>query len=466
MISSPGQSGFESEIVTMGRIKVLFWASLAVVALLWLIADPLVLQQTGFFPFRGSMVQLSGLLAMTCMSLAMILALRPQWPERWIGGLDKMYRLHKWLGIGGLVLAIVHWLWAQGPKWVAGFGWFQRPQRGPASDTSGIEQALRSWRGTAESVGEWAFYAAVILIAVALIKRIPYRLFYRTHSLLALAFLVLVFHSIILLKFAYWTSPLGVLMAALFAYGTWAAVIVLFRRIGADRKVAGTITSLNYQPELHSLEGEIGSLHGWPGHQPGQFAFVSAHDGEHAHPFTIASTWNPAEPRLTFIVKELGDYTRHLPEKLRIGQPVEVEGPYGCFTFDDDRSRQIWIGGGIGITPFIARMKQLAMDRKAYTNRPNSLAIDLFHSTADYSEAIMAKLRADAEAAGVHLHLFLDARDGLLTGERIRADVPDWKAASIWFCGPPGFGNALRADFARQGMPVEERFHQELFAMR
>ncbi len=106
------------------------------------------------------------------------------------------------------------------------------------------------------------------------------------------------------------------------------------------------------------------------------------------------------------------------------------------------------------------------MDRQAYAGRPNSQVIDLFHTTADYSEEAMAKLRADAEAAGVQLHVFHDARDGLLTGERIRAAVPDWKAASLWFCGPPGFGGALRTDFANQGLPVNERFHQELFAMR
>jgi predicted ferric reductase len=59
---------------------------------------------------------------MICMSIAMILALRPRWPEPSIGGLDKMYRLHKWLGIGGLVFAILHWLWSQGPKWAVGLG--------------------------------------------------------------------------------------------------------------------------------------------------------------------------------------------------------------------------------------------------------------------------------------------------------------------------------------------------------
>ena len=44
--------------------------------------------------------------------------------------------------------------------------------------------------------------------------------------------------------------------------------------------------------------------------------------------------------------------------------------------------------------------------------------------------------------------------------------VPDWREASIWFCGPAGFGKALQKDFAAQGLPVMERFHQELFALR
>jgi predicted ferric reductase len=451
----------------VGTIKIAFWGGFALLAGLWLIADPLALRPAGFFPLRGSMVQLSGVLAMGCMSLAMILALRPHWPERWLGGLDKMYRLHKWLGIGGLVLGIVHWLWAQAPKWAVGFGWLERPSRGPRPPIdNALQQVLSTQRGIAESIGEWAFYAVVLLIALALIQRVPYRFFYKTHRLLAVVYLVLVFHTVVLLQFSSWTTPLGLLMAAMLAGGTVAAIIVLLRRVGAGRKVDGTITRLHYFPELRVLEGEIDLPKGWPGHEAGQFAFLTTRETEGAHPFTIASAWNSIEHRLTFVTKELGDYTRRLPEMLHIGRPVKVEGPYGCFTFDDDRPRQVWIGAGIGITPFIARMKELAMRRQAVPTKARSQAIDLFHTTADYSEEAIAKLRADAEAANVNLHVLYDARDGLLTGGRIRAAVPDWQEASIWFCGPSGFGSAIRQDFAGQGMNVAKRFHQELFAMR
>src|SRR5690554_6795866 len=155
------------------------------------------------------------------MSLAMLLALRQRWLEVWLDGLDKMYRLHKWLGIGALLLSALHWLVIKGPKWAVGWGWITRPAKGGGANLSTLEAFLRSQRGLAESIGEWAFYAAVLLIALALIKRFPYRLFYQSHRLLALVYLALVAHSLVLLKFSYWTTPVGWVTAALLAVGSW-----------------------------------------------------------------------------------------------------------------------------------------------------------------------------------------------------------------------------------------------------
>lgn len=162
--------------------------------------------------------------------------------------------------------------------------------------------------------------------------------------------------------------------------------------------------------------------------------------------------------RLVFITKALGDHTGRLRERLKIGMPVTVEGPYGCFDFDDAQPRQIWIGAGIGITPFVARLKHRAAS-------PDAKTIDLFHPTADFDQNAIDRLTEDAAAAGVCLHLLVGDKDGRVNGERIRAAVPEWQSASIWFCGPPGFGLSLREDFLAHGLPFE-RFHQELFQMR
>ena len=447
----------------MNRIRRVFTVILVVLTVLWLGADTLLPEPLTYFAFRNVFVQYTGVLALGVMSLAMVLAVRPRWPEHYLDGLDKMYRLHKWLGVSGLVLAVIHWWFAQGTKWMVGWGWLTRPARGPAAERSPgvIEGWFNSQRGFAEDMGEWAFYAAAVLMVLALVKRFPYHLFVKTHKWLALAYLVLVYHSMVLTRFAYWQQPVGWVLALLMLAGTVAALFVLLGRTGAGRKVAGTIDALKYYPELRVLETTLKLAPGWAGHEAGQFAFVTSDRGEGAHPYTIASAWNAADPKLVFITKALGDHTGRLHERLKPGMPVVIEGPYGCFDFVDRgvrKSRQIWIGAGIGITPFIARMKQLA-------GYGDGRAVDLFHTTAEFSPAAIDKLTADAAAAGVSLHVLVDARDGRLNGGKIRQAVPDWASASLWFCGPPGFGEALRADFVAQGLQPED-FHQELFQMR
>lgn len=432
---------------------------------LFLLAEPGALATTAFFPLRNAMSQLTGVLAIGLMSAAMILALRPRWLEPWLGGLDKMYRLHKWLGIAALVLSITHWLWAQGPKWAGALGLLTRPARGARPVlTNPVEIALAGWRGFAEGIGQWAFYAAVLLIVVALVKRIPYRFFQKTHVLLAGAYLVLVFHAVVLFKFAYWATPLGIVTGALMAYGAYAAIVLLTRQAGRGRKVEGRVEATHYFSPLRVLETWITLPASWPGHKAGQFAFVRAGVDDGPHPYTMASVWDAGATRVRFITKELGDHTGTLRERLTPGASVTVEGPYGCFTFDDDRPRQIWIGGGIGITPFVARLTHLAAERAA--GRGSNQVVDLYHTTADVDPEALARLRRDAEAAGVRLHILVDAQDGFLTGDRIRAEVPDWREASLWFCGPPRFGQALRTDFRAHGFPVGRHFHQELFEMR
>jgi len=449
----------------MRNLKRAFWGALALLVLPWLVVEPTMFRPGSFFGLRDVMVQLTGFVAIGCMSLALVLALRPRWPEQWLGGLDKMYRMHKWLGIAALVVAVIHWLWAQAPKWAVGWGWLERPARGMRSrPDSPVASLLSSQRGAAESVGEWVFYAVVVLIVLALIRRFPYHWFYKTHRLLAVGWLALVFHAVVLLKFGYWATPVGWLTAVLLACGSWAAIVVLLRRVGTRSQVEGRITSLHHFDGVDALEIET-EVQGWPGHKPGQFAFVTADPADGAHPYTIASGWRKEAPRITFVVKDLGDDTHRLHEGLRVEQAVRVEGPYGCFTFDDGRPRQIWVGGGIGITPFIGRMKHMAW-QKEDRDWPAGQKIDLFHSTADVDEEALDRLAGDARSANVRLHVLIDARDGYLTGERIRAAVPEWREASIWFCGPTGFGEVLKRDLAGQGFPVERHFHQEFFAMR
>ncbi|SON53858.1 bifunctional nitric oxide dioxygenase/dihydropteridine reductase 2 [Hartmannibacter diazotrophicus] len=448
--------------MTRGNIR-LFWGFWIVLGLLWLALNTAIFSAENFFALRQFVMQFSGVLAISAMSVAMVLSLRPRWPEARLGGLDKMYKLHKWLGIGALCVAIFHWLWSEAPKWAVGFGLLAPPVRGPRPEiTDPLRRLLGSFRGTAEEIGQWAFYAAVVLLLIALIKLIPYHWFRYSHRFVPAAYLALVFHAIILLDYGMWLTPLGLVVAVLLLAGSYAAAVSILGRIGAGRRVTGEIAELRHYPGVRSLETVIKLGSGWPGHEAGQFAFATSNALEGAHPYTIASAWNPANPTITFISKELGDHTTGLVDRLKIGQTITVEGPYGRFTFDDGRQRQIWIGAGIGITPFVARLKELAT-LEPHEARPE---IDLFHTTREVDEAALERLARDAHAAKVRLHTLIDSRHGRLSGERIREMVPGWQDASIWFCGPIKFGAVLKADFATTGMPIDEQFHQELFELR
>ncbi len=241
------------------------------------------------------------------------------------------------------------------------------------------------------------------------------------------------------------------------AVGAVAAVIVLFRKVGEHRTVAGAVEQLERYDDLGVLSVGVRLDGRWPGHHAGQFAFVTFDPREGAHPFTITSAWHD-DGRITFLIKALGDYTERLPRDLVVGNTVRIEGPYGQFTFQGHKRRQIWVGAGIGITPFVARMKTLA-------SAPDGKQIDLFHTTAVLDPRAMAKMEADAAAAGVRLHVLHDPRDGRLDAQRLCAMAPEWREADVWFCGPPAFGHALKAALLAQGLPAAD-FHQELFEMR
>ena len=226
----------------MHKISFAFWSFLLALSVCWLLADTLLPQPLSYFSFRAAFVQYTGVIGMGLMSLAMFLCVRPKWLERSLAGPAGLYRLHRWLGIGGLVFALLHWWWAQGTKWMVGWGWLSRPAKGPPSGETLplFEEWLRGQRGLAESVGEWAFYAAVLLTVLALIRSVPARWFRKTHHWLAVAYLVLVYHTLVLVKPGYWSQPVGWVLAALLVAGTASAVLLAGRAGRARALPAGS----------------------------------------------------------------------------------------------------------------------------------------------------------------------------------------------------------------------------------
>lgn len=441
----------------MTRIRIIFVALCLGLTVLWLEADRVWTDAT-FNQLRASLLDYTGIIAMGVMAVSLLLALRSTSMEPYVGGLDKNYRLHKWLGVAGLVMAIAHWVWVEAPSWLVAAGVMAAPARGGAERRPPTGPALlRALQGPARGIGQWCFWLTVILIVLALVKWFPYRQFLRTHRLLAVVYLGLVFHSLVLLKTSYWTYVIGWLIAALMAAGAVAAVYILFQRVGRTRQAVGTVEAVTQHQDGRIVSVRICLKDRWPGHEAGQFAFVRFAGREAPHPFTISSSWHD-DGLLTFVIKGLGDYTSALPATLTPGTLATVEGPYGHFTFSGPEKRQIWISAGIGITPFISRMQELAA-------HPTGKVVDLFHVTSAPDVRMNEALWRLAAESHVRLHVWLTEESGRLTAAHIMRAVPEWKSASIWFCGPAEFGKQLQSDFRAAGMAPGE-FHQELFHFR
>lgn len=416
--------------------------------------DLLAAEQSDLWFWRRNLILLSGIVALWWMSAGMLLATRAPWLEARFGGLDKLYRLHKNIGIGAGILVLLHWQLEWLPKKLVKAGLIAASNR-----PRGPKQA-DFWIDLAKDVGEWAGYILMALVVVALIRRIPYRAFRLVHKSFGLLFLGGAFHGLLLMPKDFWQTPLAWATLAVGALGVIPALLSLAGRIGRKRQYPARIES------IRQAAGQVCEIvcrteqPAWPGHRAGQFLFVDfGIRGEGSHPFTIASAWNPADGRLTLAIKALGDFTAKLPERIATGQAVRLEGPYGHFDFAASEGQadapQIWIAGGIGITPFLARLQELA-------ERGERADVDLYYSSTG-SGNFPETLDSLCARTGVRLHRRLSDRDGPFSAEEIAGS----KAAgsSVWFCGPKAWGEALARVFRKHGLGAGD-FHQEAFEFR
>lgn len=401
---------------------------------------------------RRQAILFSGVAAFALMSLIMLLAVRPGWLERPLGGLDKMYRVHKWAGILAIALSLAHYLLKlSGPLLAELFG---KPLKGPR-----VATFLDAFRGSAKELGEWSVWLLGGMLLLTLWQRFPYHVWRYVHKVLALVYLLLAFHSLVLAPANYWTQPVGWLVALCAALGSVCALIALSGRIGRRRTYSGVVVALE-RPGERMLDVTCRLKGAWR-HRAGQFAFLTSDRLEGQHPFSISSA-DQGNAEVRFSIKALGDYTRRLQDGLRVGDPVTVEGPYGCFDFRRGGERQVWIAGGIGITPFLAWLESLR------GNPRDCPDVALHYCVRKPSDAIYAgRLRELCDGLpSIDLKVHYSEEDGYLSADDLGlAPDANGRWPSLWFCGPQGLADLLRRDLGRLGMPLRD-FHQEAFHMR
>jgi len=407
-----------------------------------------------YLSMRKALTTLTGALALGWMGMCMVLALRPSWLERALGGLDQLFHVHKWVGIGAVLLVVTHWLLILSPRTLIAWGWVEAVARRPHGPRGGGQSLI----GLAKEMGEWSAWLMIALGIVALLRFVPYGWFRKLHKGFPVAFLIGAFHSVVMVHRDFSGTPFDVLMLAIALLGSVIAVQSLSGMIGRRYQHRGHVASVSTGAagvvDLQFLPGAD-----WPGHQPGQFALLTLDADEGAHPFTIVSDWQPGAA-LRFAIKPLGDYTRTLAARVKPGDAATVEGPYGRFDFGDVAEAQVWVAGGIGVAPFMARLEVLAC-----SGDRSPCNIHFFYSVRSASEASFPSgLEALCRRAGVTLHLRIPSRDGRISDDEIGQFVG--QSRGVWFCGPAAWARSLRDSLQRDfGLP-RQQFHRELFEFR
>lgn len=459
------------------RIKAVLGLWLLGITLAWMAVvppdlgvSPLVDAQgvaVGWWKLRQHTMYLSGLWSIGLMALIMLLALRLPLLDRALGGMDQVYRLHKWTGIAAALTAIAHWGAKESSGWIKSL-WGRAGK--PARDA--VLPWLTDGRGFAKDLGEWAFYLLLAMVALTLLSRLlSYKHWRVLHRAMPVLFLALVLHTVALMPLTFWALPLGLLMGTLLALGSLAALWSLAGWVGRRRSHAARIHTVQVMGDAGTdapIEVICAMPPNWRGHRAGQFVFVRFDSTEGAHPFTIASAPHAlgnspeGEQLLRLVIKPLGDYTRTLHQRLRAGQRVDIEGPYGRFHGKGSRGRQqVWVAAGVGVTPFFALLE--ARQTGLATDGKEPAPAQMHYCTRDARrDPLLPRLQelcAQAQPP-VPLTVHSEAQGQRLKPQDLQ-NVPG--PLDIWFCGPQGLGDALH-EHARGPSPW--RLHRESFVMR
>jgi len=372
-------------------------------------------------------------LSMLSMSVAMLLSCRPKWIDYLLGGIDKAYVWHKWLGILGLLGASFHWLLVPGP---AG---------------SGMNPSFAEF---GEEVGQWAVYGLLLLGMTSMIKKIPYRLWYYLHQLMGPIFIIAVYHTFFSdAPFAIFSKTgLALVLIALLGISSWLYKIFIKPHSYLKYRVEG-INRLDDAIEL-VLAPDNEKLH----YHTGQFAYLDFKLSKvaHFHPFTITSTRD--DQTLSFIIRSLGEHTAVLQNNVKVGAEVIVDGGYGrMFTKMRQQSPQIWIAGGIGITPYLSAIRAL-LDNNVETHL-------FFTAKGEFRDLIITKISTLIGAKRVHFHCDFTQE------KRLNADTIcsvlglPLNHYKVFACGPAPLLSALNSQLLAKGM-LKKQWHSEIFTMR
>ena len=425
----------------------------AIPGVLWATAYPLgehFIGQNGQSTFRMSMTaigQLLGILGMAMFALNFVLSARLKWIEGLFGGMNRVYIVHHILGGLAFVFLLFHPLFLALRYILL---------------NSGFATAMHTLLLSSDisiNFGIIALGLMQIFLIITFFIDIPYQIWKFTHKFLALAFFFASLHVLFIpsdvTAFLYLQWYMWCLVAA-GGFSILYRTLIPFWMIPTREFIVTSVRNETPSTWEISLRPE--------GDKPfrftaGQFLFISFPDIpelKEVHPFSISSS--PTTLDVTLGIKAVGDFTKQL-HLLCQGVRAIVEGPFGRTSYAyHSNKEQIWIAGGIGITPFLGMARSL--------KREDGYKIDLYYSLIDRNEQAFVSELSNISLRNPNIRFipWFTKEAGYLSADAIVKLSNGVVGKEIFLCGPPPMMRSLKEQFKKWGIKATQ-MHSEEFSL-
>lgn len=407
--------------------------------IIWFFIEPLSMRFGDFTSAMTSIGQLLGILGMTLFAITLILSGRLKIIDRYLKGLDRVYVKHHILGAISFSMLLFHPLFLV-IRYI----------------TISIRDAglfFVPFRNIPITWGILSLIVIILLISATFYINMKYHRWKLSHKFMTIAFALAVLHTFMIGSDIAKNDFLKYYILTLSILG----LIISIRKAFFDkilkkkyRYIVRSVTQLNND----AVEVELSGVKEKVSFKSGQFIFVSFKTNglREFHPFTIASGDN--ENNLKLIIKNFGDFTYKI-KSLKSGTEVLIDGPYGNFSYNNFENKdQIWIAGGIGITPFLSMSKVLDKD----------YSVHLYYSVKDKSEAVQLGELSDFTLKNKNFKftLWSSNESGYITAEKIKELDGDLLKKEMFLCGPPVFMENIKNQLLSLGVEIN-KIHYENF---
>ncbi|MFE2834688.1 MOSC domain-containing protein [Streptomyces mirabilis] len=183
--------------------------------------------------------------------------------------------------------------------------------------------------------------------------------------------------------------------------------------------------------------------------------------------YSLSSAPGAAEYRISVKREDRGKVSTYLHTHLHTGDVIEAAAPRGTFVLADDHTPVALFSAGIGVTPVLAMLHQLALEH-------SSRAVWWVHTARDPGQQPFAEEARQLLARLPHARAFIyyTAPDleiaggpgithGRMTSDGIRElGIP--ADAHAYLCGPEGFMSTVTSALQRAGLS-SSNIHTEVF---